>query len=391
MINFKIDPPSGHAEAYWDVRFSLSYDKSEKAVINLFNKTTKQPIEILGVSSGYIAEETSAIAKNTNEIEGYFNIFNKDKMNKKFSDFSFVEIACEVELQNKGATVKESSSLNFYNESNSLDGDIMPFDLVIENAELDVSQNSPLILHIVCDREKSYEFSIRNHNDSQTCTFTIFTKNGRADILIPLEFIFHELELDKMHASRFDLYYTKFEGIDFSGFMNRKRLRIPNTVLKFNSGHIMPQSQNRLDPTGKSLPSNFVLSDRYFVHTDAEFSAFSSRVQLSQQRMSLFTRFIHESQHMQTAELSDAPKKEHPEVSRADINKAATADAIKTNFLRSPNSISEHTQLLSSLTSVYAAKSTHSRPNYQSVKVPNAFGGNIEKKPGGCGCSRKKK
>ena len=392
MIDFKIDPPSGFAEAYWDVRFSLSYNKSEKAIINLFNKTTKEPSQNLGVSNGYIAEETSAITKNNDSIEGYFNVFNKDKMNKKLSDFTYVEIACEVELQNNGDINKEVSSLNFYNESKSLDGAILPFDLIVENNELDMSQNVPLHIHIVNDREKSYELSIRSHNDNQTCSFEIFTKKGRTDLFIPVEFLVHELEIDKTFVNKFDIYCTKFEGIDYSGFMNRKRVRIPNTQIRFLQGSLMPQKQSRLDPIGRKLSQDFVLSDRYFVHTHKEFSGLAAFTQLPEKRMSLFARFIHEAQHMQVEDATKkVEKKSDTEITKSDIAKATRQEAIKSNMLRSTTDIPQHRELLTSLSSVYAAKSSQSRPNYRGTKAPTVETfSNAPAKKGGCGCSRNK-
>jgi len=211
-----------------------------------------------------------------------------------------------------------------------------------------------------------------------------------------MELLVHDLQLNKAFTKKFDIYSTRFEGIDYSGFMNRKRIRVPNTELRFVIGSCMPQKQGRLDPVGRTLSQDFVLSDRYFVHTEKEFTELAAFTKMPEKRMSLFTRFIHEAQHMQVAAKIEKSKKEMEKkdsgITKSDITKAIGRESIKSNFLRSVKDIPQHRELLTSLSSVYAAKSSQSRLNYKGVKIPTAETFNAAPaKKGGCGCSRNKK
>ena len=89
-----LDPPSGHSDSYLDVSFKVETDMSDKIEIQFFNITANEPLEILSVTQGYIFEEYTVITKNTNVVEGFINIFNKDKMNEKLKDYIRVEIKC---------------------------------------------------------------------------------------------------------------------------------------------------------------------------------------------------------------------------------------------------------------------------------------------------------
>ncbi len=61
-----------------------------------------------------------------------------------------------------------------------------------------------------------------------------------------------------------------------------------------------PKPQTRNGPTGKPLSLDFVLSDRYFVHTWKDYSAFGNTLNYSKQRLSIATRFLHEGQDMKS-------------------------------------------------------------------------------------------
>ena len=83
--------------------------------------------------------------------------------------------------------------------------------------------------------------------------------------------------------------------------------------------------------------------------------------------------------------------KSNTEITKSDITGATRRDAIKSNMIRSESDIPQHRELLTSLSSVYAAKSSQARPNYKGIKAPTVDTFNSPAKKGGCGCSRNKR
>jgi len=395
-MNFSIDPPSGHASSYMDIKFSLDFDKADKVVIKLHNKATSEDIHILGVMSGHILNETEAVSKNTNSIEGFFNVFNRDKMNDKLADFVAVDIQCQATFYRGEAKTKQSRTVTFYNESKSLDGSVVPFDLVVENPNIDIKHNIPLKLQIVCSAEKKYELAIRSVSGEHNYQFEVVTKKGRLDLVIPSELLFFNLGIKRNPINRFGIYYVKLEGVDLSGFRNRKFIPISNTNLKFNSLSVMPEIQQRQDPVGRDLSDDFVISDRYFVHTFREFSGYGGRLSHSNRKLLNMSRFLFEAQHMN--QKSSEPKKLRAagkQDATKNVRKEMRRSSLESNYQNRFGGKDSSEKLLSTVSSSYARKYSttkrdlaepESRKTGRQVKV---FG-RPAKKSGGCGCARKK-
>ena len=78
-MRFSLNPPCGYSGTYLDIQFNVEFDQSDKAEIRLINKTSGDNLDILAVSKGYIRNEKIAIIDNSYAMDGYFNLFNKDK------------------------------------------------------------------------------------------------------------------------------------------------------------------------------------------------------------------------------------------------------------------------------------------------------------------------
>ena len=87
---FKLDPSSGYTDSYLDIEFFITLDPYLKAEVTLFNDTIKEQLEIIGVSSGYITNN-SIIVKNK-QVNGHINLFSNDKLNKKLKSYNSVNI-----------------------------------------------------------------------------------------------------------------------------------------------------------------------------------------------------------------------------------------------------------------------------------------------------------
>ncbi len=297
-MKFKLDPPSGHAESYLDVRFLAEFEKADRAEIRIFNDSVKQPLEILAVTYGFITNETTAVIKNSSSIEGFINIFNRDKMNKGFTTYTSVDIRSEMTLYRGDTKEVVENITTFYNESKSLDSEVIPFDVHVNNSEIHLGQNEPLKLSLVCDSDKQFELSVRHDLGNQVCVFEVYAKKGRTDVSLPCEVLFADLGLKELGKNRrtFDLCWTKFEGLDYSKVMNRKNIKIPNISITLVGERMMPQPQGRLGPL-EPLSEDFVLSDRYFVHTHKDFSGFGAKL-FNTIKMKRLTFFMHEAQDM---------------------------------------------------------------------------------------------
>jgi len=255
MINFKLTPSSGFVDSYLDIKFKVSFDGEGKSKIQLFNEQTGKPIEILSVSNGRIISETTIITKSKS-VEGYINIFNRDKMNSFLQAYYKVDIRCEVDIDGQ----VESFTTSFYNQSQSIDSNIIPFDLSVINPHIDLKNNIPLQLYIVCDREHRYELCIMTKDRSRQCTIEITTKIGGITVSLPSEILWFDLDLKNTRFQKqYDIYWVKFEGVAHHKFMNRKYIPIDNTSISFNDTQMMPQQTDRLGPTGKPLSNDFVL------------------------------------------------------------------------------------------------------------------------------------
>lgn len=406
MISFKLDPQSGHVDSYLDVKFSVQFETAERVEVRLFNDTINSSIDLLGISNGYIYNENIAVIKNGRSVDGYINIFNKDKLNSGLRDFVGVDIRCEVtRFDGENIISTENDTLTFYNHSQSLDGNIVPFDLVLVNPEVDLKRNIPLQMHIVCDREEKYELCVRSEDGHLECTFEVITKPGTITVSIPSEILWHDLGLQKkLRQKRLDVYWVKFEGISHLKFMNRKYIKIDNTQVTFNSQTMMPQSTTRLGPTGLELPTYFVLSHRYYVHTHKHWSEYGGYIDgYSRKKLINLTRFWHESQNMHLVDekiidlfANEKKIKESPtrEIRQAMWNQRRSDAQEKAKAIRSTSK-----EVLNPYATLYTRKTIETMSTdmaFISGPAPSTSTSTSTKKQskgaksGGCGCSRKK-
>ncbi len=395
-MNFSIDPPSGHASSYMDIKFSIKFEKADKVIVKLYNKVTDENIHILGVMSGHILNETDAVSKNTTSVEGFFNVFNRDKMNDKLADFVAVDIECRATFYRGDVETKQSRTVTFYNESKSLDGSVVPFDLIVENPEIDIKHNIPLKLQIVCSEEKKYELAIRSAHGEHNYQFEVMTKKGMLDLVIPSELLFFNLGIKRNPINRFSIYYVKLEGVDLSGFRNRKFIPISNTNLKFNSLSVMPEIQHRQDPIGRDLSDEFIISDRYFVHTFREFSGYGGRLSHSNRKLLNMSRFLFEAQHMnkKSFEPKSLRAAGKPDATK-NIRKEMRRSSLESNYQNRFGGKDSSDKLLSTVSASYArkystAKSDLAVPESRKAGRQVNVLGKPAKKSGGCGCARKK-
>ena len=373
-MKLTLDPPSGHSDSYLDVSFKVETDMSDKIEIQFFNITTNETLEILSVAQGYIFEEYTVITKNTNVVEGFINIFNKDKMNEKLKDYIRIEIKCTTKISKGDTTVEEVSTIFFYNESQSLDANIIPFDLIVDNANLDLENNVPLKMCIISNDDKKYEMAIRSSDGRSMCTFDIFAKKGKNDIYLPSEIIWHDLQIIHNYNKKFQIYWAKFEGVNHMRFMNRKYIPIENTNITFNARTMKPKPQTRLGPTGIDLPQDFILSHRYFVHTWKDYSAFG------EQKIAKDIR-TERAKLIYSVETMDISKKK-------DTGEVNTLSVPPVQELADPR----QRLVLNAYRQVYNQKKviTRSDQSFYKSSVTSAAKTQPSEKKKGCGCSRKK-
>jgi len=381
MIKFTLNPPSGYADSCLDIEFSVLTDYSDILNIELFNDTSGEKLELLSISQGFISGTCIGSCKNTDHIEGYINLFNKDKMNKKLKDQVKVDVRCRVTRRLDSDTTTEEAVVSFYNESQSLDAGLIPFDLIIDNTEIDIKNGIPLSLHLICDSEKKYELTIESEEGDIRYTFEIISQKGRTSFVIPSHILRYDLDLKKNFKRKFHLCWVQFEGIDYRKFMNRKYIPIANSRITFNSRSISLLPQKRNGPVGP-LSNEFVLSHRYFVHTWKEFSSFGDKIDAYKPKVTgKKTQFLHEIQDFSS---------KNQEVSLMQSKTEITKSTKKNMPMRDLVSPSQKTIL-----NAYSASFSKYRPidnaDKNFVRLARAAPlPSKSKKSGGCGCSRKK-
>ncbi len=365
MLEFILDPPSGYADSCLDIEFSVLTDRADTINIELFNETTSEQIEFLSVDKGFIYRSNVVTAKNTDRVSGYINLFNKDRMNKKLRGRAKVDIKCTVSTRRDDKNEVEEAVTSFYNESQSLDASLVPFDLIIDNPNIDVKNNIPLSLHLVCDSEKKFELAVKSLNSDDLHTFEVVTKKGMSSFVIPSEMLWYDLNINNNKNNRFQIHWVKFEGIDYMNFMNRHYIPIEGAYITFNSNEMTPRPQTRKGPHG-DLSKDFVLSHRYFVHTWKEFSA------LGESKTPAIS-LMHEIQNIKTPQkvslLKEPTKNKQFAPKLVNMSQKTLLNAYSANF-------SQHRPV-----------SGADRHYVKTFKAPLPKQGT---KQGGCGCSRKK-
>ena len=385
MIEFSLDPPSGHSNSCLDVQFKLVVEGAQKIELEIFNDSSGQQLEILSVSEGYILHETQAIC-HLSRLSGYVNIFNKDKMNDEFEEYTSVIIRCKAVIEYKEKIETKELSVEFFNESKSLDANIIPFDLMIDNPELDIKNNVPLSMHIVCDSEAKFELAIRSTDAKNECTFEVVAKKGRTDFVLPSEVIFADLNYSTHWHKKYQVYWVKFEGIDYMKFMNRKYIPIPESRITLNSNKITPLPQERQGPLG-DLSEDFILCNKYFVHTWKNYTSLGAQSQLTEVDSIKRRRFLHEIQDLPILGLgSEEPTKSNVTTGR---------EMLHTEKIRKPEIDTRQRVLLNAYRNAFYKKQAKiSGQNHQNqpVVVPHNVGSINLNQPrkGGCGCARKK-
>ncbi len=303
-------------------------------------------------------------------------------MNSSLRGFISIDIKCTVTRYSAEDKVisKEEDVVTFYNHSESIDSNITPFDLSVVNPHIDIKNNIPLKIHVVCDREKRYELCIKSEHGRRECTFEIVTKIGGLNIEIPSEVIWSDLELSTLHKLRhFDIYWVKFEGVRHRKLMNRKYIRVDNSKITFNDKNMMPMASERIGPTGKELSNDFVLSHRYFVYTLRKWSELGNMMEFGNNRLNKTTFLWHEAQGVEnisrifSAESSDNDK---------EIKQALLHDTRSRQIIIKGTTNSNKKQIMKDYVSTYA-KQPEAKVKIYSQPIP-------KKRSGGCGCSRKR-
>lgn len=390
MIEFSLDPPSGYADSYLDVKFIVqAQEVCDKIEIELWNLHDNVQIEIFAVVNGSILNESVAVFQNTKKLEGYCNVFNKDKMNSNLANISSVDIECRATVYQKDIVHKCSKISTFYNQSKSLDWNITPFDLALTSHVIDVKHQSSFSFYVISDIIKRYELCIMSKNQIHKCTLEIMTKPGKMLVNIPVEILWWDLKANQV-LSEYDIYWVKFEGVTYNRFMNRRYVIIPNTTLKFNQKELVLTPTTRLSPTNSELSDDFVLSDRYFVHTWHEFSGIGKiNESFGSKRLHNFSRFFHEAQNMQSLDAlnvsSFSAGSKKPLTAKEAIRQASfTHHSHQT--VRSSTMNQKQQSFLKNMSTAYKKPSHFVEPfNQQAEPEPSPA-----KKTGGCGCARKK-
>lgn len=395
---FKLDPSSGFDDSYFDVRFEVEFEVSASGIIKIYNDTSGEELDILGASSGRIINGNELITKSSS-VYGHINIFNHDKMNKKFKAHSKVKIRCDVErFDIDGVPSKESETIEFYNESKSLDAEVIPFDLVIHNPEVDLYKNEPLQFDIISGSDKYYELCLRALDESCQSTLEISAKRGKTSISVPAEFLYEDLKLNSNVRKNFQFYYVKFQGTTYSRMANRKYIPIDKTNVKFNSiDGFSPAPQSRIDPTGVEYGKDFILSDRYLVLCPREHSAFAAKTEYKPEKLMDLTMLINESQNMETVSKQIKQFSVNDDSDKIK-NTEQHIQKSRTNVPR-PNINKNQFQMMQSLSGVYdsisSGRNNQSPPQASSNtkrQQVESFSARSEpkSKPGCLPCSRKK-
>lgn len=407
-MNFILDPPSGYADSYLDVEFSANVKPHPKTIMRLFNEISNEQLDILGVSIGYILNGNEVVFKNHANITGHINIFNNDKMNKKFTTYRSVPIRCIAEHYDEdGNSVgSEEDTLLFYNEMYSLDAGIIPFDLIIHNASINIDEHEPLVIDIISGKKRKYELCVASPDQSIRCPIEILARAGKTTVEVPAAMLFYDLDLATNFRKSFKFFYVKHQGTTFSRLANRQYLPIQNSEMDFrSSGKLQAMPQDRLDPIRRDLSRQFVLSDRYLVFCPRESSGFAAKSEFNRQKLMDLTMLINEGQNMKAIS-RQVQQFASDETSKIDETQQAIRASRQHATRRQirPKIPSAQIQLMRSISKTYDNISSTGRvklrdekqPSVSNRKAVRSFSSAPQKeqpkRKGGCApCSRKRK
>jgi len=398
-MNFSLDPSSGFADSYLDVEFSVLVPDYPKTIIHIHNDTSGDQLQILGTSFGYILNGDSLILKNKTSATGHINIFNYDKMNKKFMAHRSVTLRCVAEFYDNAdqKVGGEEESVIFYNETHSLDAGIIPFDLIIHNRTLNITDNEVLSIDVISDIPRKYELCINSLDDQIRCHLEVTAHAGKTTINIPGEFLYYDLALNENKNKKFKFSYVKYQGTTISRVANRRYMPIQDSEIFFQvSGGLTPLPQLRRDPVGRPLDKNFVISDRYLVMCSKEHSGFARKTEFGKEKLMDLTMMVNEGQHMYA--LSRQIKQFEANKDAVNINSTEKSLHLANQAkprARRPQIMASQVQLMQSVSRVYDAISSKAQPAVrQQLKRVQSFSANkvAKQDKGGCApCSRKRK
>lgn len=396
-MKVSLSPPSGYSHSYYDILFKVDFEPSDEVEICITNNEAKQDIEILSISDGHILNATIAKAKKVSSISGYINIFNRDKLNKQLERFVSVDLKFKATRRTGGEIIEEEEVVSFFNQDKSLDAKIVPFDVIVEQNDIDIDHNIPLVLHIVSDTVKKYEICVRSTDGEANCPFSVLAKKGTTKVSIPIEYIYSRLNLKFYRNRKYKLYWAKLQGLTLGSFVNRSYIPIPDTDLTFSGQNIIkPSPQTRTGPDGNALPfEDFVLSDRYLVPVWREYSSFGTKDKRS---ISSFAKLYHEGIELEKrSNLSvGAFSNKGTPVSDTEAS-LATALRRRSNrpFIHKPKDDSLYLRVYKDNYKKMVSMAGYDKEhNISEDKVVNMSASskstNGVKKPRGCGCTRKK-
>jgi hypothetical protein len=128
---------------------------------------------------------------------------------------------------------EETESVAFYNEMNSLDAGIIPFDLIIHNRTVRITDNEALKIDVISNTTRKYELSIHSIDDRVRCNIEVVTRPGKTTIQIPGEFLYYDLDLRQNRNKRFKFSYVKYQGTTMSRIANRRYIPIQGSNVSF--------------------------------------------------------------------------------------------------------------------------------------------------------------
>lgn len=368
-----IDPPSGLADSYFDLKFRVMLDVlADMVTARVYNETSGEQLDFLAVHSGYMIDNKTAVFEHVRSVEAFFNLFNDDRFNRKFSRQPMVNLRVDLEIEKGGGKITTSHQATFYNEAESLDAGIIPVDVMIERKEIDLAEYEPLHLKVICGRERLFEFVIQSPNEKEL-TFTVRAKPGVTDIDIPAAVLYHDLGLRSTpNEVLCSLFYIKRQGITSSRFMARRYIPVANCDFTIRHPKVlMPIAQECICPSGSPLNHDFILSDRYFVPTLKPASAFRIYDDTIPSRTLKLVMHLHEAQDMGSVNTVSLMKAETSQTS-----KEMTQAAMLKQMQRTHKVPSSRIELFDAHATTFdAADSANVGPSVQKPTKP-------------CGCSR---
>ena len=287
----------------------------------------------------------------------------------------------------------DDKTITFYNESQSLDADIVPFDIIVRNNIIDLSKKETLVFDLVSRTLRKYEICVKSQDESVSCTIEISSKLNKTTIEVPWELLYHDLNLKVNKNKQFQIYYVSIKGTNLSRLANRQYIPLESCKIKFIIPEYLTLSpQSRNGPVSKSS-NNFIVSDRYFVLCPKEYSGFAKKSEFAKEKLMDLTMLINEGQHMETLSKQIKRFSTDKEVSSKIQNTQKVIQHSrynKTDVIR-PKINNNQIQLLKSVSGIYENIAAKSKPkNKQQTTVFSAA--SFQPKEQKCApCARKNK